>query len=218
MFWEATEHLRVFFEFFIESFGLTRIVQKSKPQNRRSQLPLLLSSAALVVAVIGVALSMGGEKIGIVRTADLVADYKGMEDARKIFEDQQKGWQNEIDTLEADFRQTVNVLNAEWSRLSKSERAKRQELVGAQEQNLVRYSQTLEARVQEEESRLIEGVLNQVNGAVREYAKEHGFDVIYGATTEGSILHAEEHLDITDGLLEELNANYSGGSGKTDNK
>ena len=187
---------------------MTGIGKQRTEGNRSSQLPLVLSGVAVAAAIVAVVLSLSVEKIGVVRTADLVSKYKGMEDARQAFEEQQQGWQSEIDTLESDFRKSVTELNEEWGKLSKSEQEKRRELVGAQEQNLVRYSQTLEARIQEEEGRLIEGVLSQVNDAVREYAESEGYDVIYGATIEGSILHSEESLDITDELIEVLNRAY----------
>ena len=178
-------------------------------KHQRRLLPLVLSSIALIVGIVSLIVAFDKEKIGVVRTADLVAKYAGMEDARMAFEEQQKAWQSEIDTLEADFRHTVNKLNEEWTNLSKSEQEKRRELAGAQEQNLVRYSQSLEVRIQEEENRLIEDVLSQVNDVVREYAEEKGFDVIYGATIEGSILHSNETLDITDELIEILNEKYA---------
>lgn len=173
-----------------------------------SKFSIILSAVALAVGVVALMFSFGREKIGVVRTADLVAKYKGMEDARKAFEEQKKIWQSEIDTLEADFRKSVSDLNTEWKKLSKAEQEKRRELAATQEQNLMRYTQSLEARVYEEEGRLSEKVLSQVNEVVRRYAEENDFDVIYGATIEGSILHSTEALDITDELLEVLNNEY----------
>ncbi|MGE3800782.1 MAG: OmpH family outer membrane protein [Candidatus Kapaibacterium sp.] len=181
---------------------------QGKEGGRGHQFSLIISGIAAVVAVIALIVSLNKEKIGVVRTSDLVAKYKGMEDAHKAFEDQQKEWQGEIDTLEADYRRTVNMLNEEWKVLSASEREKRSELAKAQEQNLMKYSRTLEARINDKENRLIEGVLVEVNEVVKKYAEDHGFDVIYGATVEGSILHSDTSLDITDELIEVLNDQY----------
>ena len=174
------------------------------------RIPIIISSLALITAIIALVMVLSKEKIGVVRTADLVAKYNGMEDARKSFEEQQGVWQTEIDTLEADYRKTVNRLNEEWKMLSASEKTKQSELASAQEENLIRYRHSLESKMQEEEHRVIEGVLHQVNDAIKQYAEDHGFDVIYGATPEGSILHSEDHLDVTDDLIERLNAEYTG--------
>lgn len=184
----------------------------TKQQNliHGSKLPIILSAAALTVGIIALIFAVDREKIAVVRTADLVSKYKGMEDARNAFEEQRHVWQSEIDTLEADYRKSVSELNAEWKDLPEGEQEKRRELVAAQEQNLMRYSQTLEAKVHEEEERLMQGVLNQVNDAVQKYAEQEGYDVIYGATLEGSILHGSDHLDVTDELINVLNSAYSG--------
>lgn len=170
----------------------------------------MLSAVALSVGVVALIFAIDREKIAVVRTADLVSKYKGMEDARKAFEEQRQVWQREIDTLEADYRKSVSELNAEWKGLPDGEQEKRRELVTVQEQNLMRYSQTLEAKVREEEERLMQGVLTQVNDAIQRYAEQEGYDVIYGATLEGSILHGSDHLDVTDELIDVLNSVYSG--------
>ncbi len=174
--------------------------------HRNSWISLILSTGALIVGIIALVMVLSDEKIGVVRTADLVSKYRGMDDARAVYEKRKQEWQQEIDTLESDYRTSVSALNKEWSQLGKAEQEKRRNLVHVQEQNLMQYAQTLDAKIREEEDRLMEGVLTQVNDAVREYAEEHGYDVIYGATPEGSILHGDVHVDITEKLLEALNS------------
>lgn len=188
----------------------TVIKQERKHRKIWLSLPPVLSIAALVVAGAGFVLGLDHEKIGVVRTADLVAKYRGMEDARTLFEGRRQGWQGEIDTLEADYRKSVGELNAQWNQLTPVERTKREELIAAQGQNVARYGQSLEAKVRAEEEELMQGVLSQVNEAIREYAEANGYDAIYGATPDGSILYGSDALDITDELIEVLNRNYSG--------
>ena len=153
-------------------------------------------------------IALSDEKIAVVRTIDLVDKYKGMEAARAGFEERRKQWMAEHDTLQADYRNSVNALNAEWSKLPKGEQEKRSALIAKQEENIARFTQGIEMQVRAEEERLEAEILEQVNDAVKEYAEEHGYDVILGATGDGSILHSEEALDITDELIEVLNRNY----------
>jgi outer membrane protein len=53
-------------------------------------------------------------------------------------------------------------------------------------------------------------VLNQVNSYVKEYAKKHNYDIVYGTTMDGNILYGKEQYDITDDVLEYLNKQYRG--------
>ena len=160
---------------------------------------------------LSLALSLGSEesrKTGIVRTGDLIAGYSAMNDARAAFEERQKELVGGVDTLKADYRQTVNTLNADWKGLTNEEQESRTQLLKAQEQNLMRYTQNLEAYAQAEGEQLLDSVLTQVNDAVKIYAEEHGYDVILGATSNGSILYGTDVLDITDELIDALNENY----------
>lgn len=182
-----------------------RIAVEANTVRRNLWLSLILSSGALIVGVVSLVIVLGAEKIAVVRTADLVSEYRGMDDARAVYERRKQEWQREIDTLESDYRASVNALNKEWSQLGPAEQEKRRNLVHVQEQNLMQYAQSLDRKIREEEDRLMEGVLAQVNDAVREYAEKYGYDVIYGATPEGSILHGDAQVDITEDLLEALN-------------
>ena len=167
-----------------------------------------MGAVALILSALALIEGCDREKIGVVRTADLVERYTGMREARSAYEKQRAEWQRAVDTLEADYKRSAAQLEREWESLSKVEQEERAGSLGAQERNLIGYVQSLEERIDGEERRLSEEVLTKVNDAVKRYAEEHGFDIVYGATIEGSILFSEDALDITDELIEALNKGY----------
>lgn len=169
-----------------------------------------LSTVALIVAVLGATLGNNSAKIGYVRSNELIYSYKGMKEAQKIYEAREKQWQSELDTLRSDYQRALNSYSADFSKISEQERKQRGELLSAQEEQLSQHSYILSARMKEEEEKMTQGVLNQVNSIAVEYGREHGFDIVLGTTKSGNILYGDKALDITEDLLKSLNEQYGG--------
>lgn len=53
-------------------------------------------------------------------------------------------------------------------------------------------------------------VWNQLNSYIKDYGKENGYDFIYGATGNGSMMYAREDMDITEELIKYANETYEG--------
>ena len=150
------------------------------------------------------------KKIAYVRSADLVNKYRGMQEARSLFEEKSHVWEANIDTLRTNYRAQLEQYNKEMDRLSENERKDRETYLFNRKNELLRYSESLNSKAKEEEEKMLEGVLNQVNAFVEKYAMEQGYDLILGTTLSGSILYGEKMMDITDEVLEELNEDYKG--------
>lgn len=149
------------------------------------------------------------KKIAYVRSADLVNGYLGMKEVQNKYQENVQVWQGNVDTLKFDFQRAIDKYNAEATGLSQNERAEREKYLQQLQQNLTQYSVAIEQKAKEEDEKLTQGVLNQINSQVEAYAQKEGYDIILGTTLVGSLLYAEEGIDITDQLLKELNNAYS---------
>lgn len=156
--------------------------------------------------------SMNVPRIAYVRSGDLVYGYEGMKEARTAYELKTTQWQANIDTLQSDFQRAVNAYNLEYSKLSTKERSERETLLRQQEDNLSLYSKNIQEQAHKDDTKMTEGVLNQVNSFVEEYAKERGYDIVIGTTQSGNLLYGTNYMDITDELLKALNENYKSSS------
>ncbi len=164
---------------------------------------LLLSLTAITLVVI-----RKDNHIAFVRSQDLVYGYDGMKEAHEKFKANTNQLQANLDTLKADYQRTVDNYNAEeWS---EEEKQKQQTLLQKQEQNIRQYAKAIEQRMQEEDEKITQAVLNQINSFIEEYGKEKGYTLILGTTVSGNILYGNEAEDITDDLLKALNKNYAG--------
>jgi outer membrane protein len=148
-------------------------------------------------------------KIAYIKSGDLVAKYAGMLEAKKMYKDKMSKWQSNIDTLQNDYQRSVSNYHLDQPKLSSPEKSKREELLKKQEMNIRQYVSSLEQKAQEEDQKMTEGVLNQINSFVKEYGQSHGYDVILGTTAEGNLLYGKDGIDITEEVLVELNKNYS---------
>jgi Skp family chaperone for outer membrane proteins len=147
-------------------------------------------------------------RIAYVKSADLIYGYDGMKEAQQKQQRKTEELNSGLDTLKMQFQRSVSQYNTEFSALSKNERGGREQLLGAQQENIRRYSQNIQQEIESSDKQLTQGVLNQVNAFVETYAKDKGYDIVLGTTNSGNILYGIDYMDITKEVLEAINADY----------
>jgi outer membrane protein len=179
----------------------------------KPNLSMCLSVLAIVFCSVMMFKSNPHPRIAYIRSNQLIYGYVGMKAAHDDFENKSKAWKSNQDTLESGLKRAVrNYLDAEKS-LSKAQKAKCQEGLAKQQQDLYDYSKAINTKAKEEDDKVTQGVLNQVNSFVEEYGKAHGYEVILGTTLSGNVLYGDKAIDITDEILAALNRNYKGDDG-----
>ncbi|MEN1784860.1 MAG: OmpH family outer membrane protein, partial [Bacteroidota bacterium] len=78
------------------------------------------------------------------------------------------------------------------------------------QQQLNNYQQAIQKQIQEEDQKMTQTVINDINAYVKEYGKREGHRIIFGARGSGSIMYAEEAANLTETVLAGLNAQYHG--------
>lgn len=147
-------------------------------------------------------------KVAYVRSADLIYGYDGMKEAQQRQQQKTEELNSGLDALKMEFQKAVSLYNTQFPGLSRDERNGREKILGAQQENIRRYSQNIQQEIETNDKQLTQGVLNQVNAFVETYAKEKGYDIVLGTTTSGNILYGKEYLDITKEVLEAINADH----------
>ena len=157
---------------------------------------------------------MSTPTIKYIKSADLIYSFEGMKEAQKKQEKLTNEMQSNVDTLQMEFQKAVNQYNQDYSKLSKDEKVEREKILNMQQTNMQQYSKNAELKIKEQDEKVTQGVLNQVNAFIEEYAKKMGYDVVLGTTTSGNILYGKENMDITDEVIKALNENYKTGQNK----
>ncbi len=170
----------------------------------------ILSLVILASLALGIYNYLNPTKIAYVRSQELVYGYKGTQEAKAKFDIKKESLQANIDTLQRAFKKSIDQYNIEYRKLTADEKKQRESLLNQKEQQLLQYKQAVEKKAKEEDDKMMQAVLNQVNSYVEEYGKKHHYDIIFGTTLSGSVLYGKDKLDITDQLLEALNNHYKG--------
>lgn len=181
---------------------------KSRPNSLIIGLLLSFNILSFILAILAIIIALQNPKIGYVRSADLIYGYIGMKEAQNRFQEKAQQWQANLDTIRADYQKALGVYHTESPTLSQAEKYQREKLLKIQETNLLNYSNRLENQAKEEDQKMTQGVLNQINSFVEQYGRRKGYDIILGTTLSGNILFGIEALDITKEVLAELNQAY----------
>jgi outer membrane protein len=179
---------------------------------KRQVILIVILSAILVIVLVGSIwyVKQAVPRIAYVRSYDLIEKYQGTLQARGVFEQQKSSMTTAVDSLKMNFeRARMDYLNRA-SQMTAGQRQNQEQLLGQQQNQVLQYSQAVEERLEEADTKMMQGILNQVNSFVEEYAKENGFDLVLGTTLSGSLLYGEAGLDVTDDLLAKLNDRFKG--------
>lgn len=176
----------------------------------KSKIQIVISILALILAGSAFFYSYKGRnKIGYVESSRVLTSYQGMIDASKAYQQKALIWKANIDTLSKELQTSINKYESEKKSLSTKEKALTEELLSNKQRQLIDYQRSIEEKAREEDQKMTQDVLAQVNSFLKQYAKGNGYDIVMGATESGNIVYTKEAYNITDEVLEGLNKEYS---------
>lgn len=153
--------------------------------------------------------STDGRKIAYVKSADILNGFVVMEQAREEYKGKTSEWKAQIDTLTKELQFGIQEHEKGLAGMTKKEKQLSEELLRTKQQQLGQFQKSIQQRAQQEDQKLTQGVVKQINAFLDEYGKVHGYTIIFGATEVGNIVYAEDAIDITEPVLEALNEKYA---------
>ncbi|MBN2613776.1 MAG: OmpH family outer membrane protein [Bacteroidales bacterium] len=148
-------------------------------------------------------------KVVYVDNGVLMTKYEGMKDARKEYEKKAAVWQANADTLVSEWEKELKSYEKERIRMSAKERELKEQLLSNKQQQISQYREAVQMKAREEEQKMTQTVLNEVNDYLKEYGKKRGYTFILGATGVGNIVYANEARNITEEIIKGLNEQYN---------
>lgn len=170
----------------------------------------LLSILSITIAILNVFGLLGQPKIGFVRSQELVYGYSGMKEAHNKYLEKVQQWQTNKQTLESDYQKTLSKYKEDAPKLSEKEKAQRESSLKQLRENFENYTISINKMTKEEDEKMTQAVLNQINSFVQDYGEKHGYDIILGTKLSGNVLFGNKALDVTDKVLSALNKAYLG--------
>lgn len=172
------------------------------------KLSLPLAVIAMLIAVFAVVKSGQTSELVYVDVNKLIEGYKRTKVVRGEFEAKAKTLKANVDSLVVGWQNELKQYEKERSKYSKKELKLKQELLGNKQQQINNYQQAIQQQIKEEDQKSTQTVINDINDYIKEYGKKEGYRIIFGASGSGNIMYAEESSDLTEKVLEGLNAEF----------
>jgi len=175
-----------------------------------NKIALPIAIAALIASIFSVYSSKSSNELVYVDVNKLLEGYKRTKIERESFNKKTEVLKSNVDSLFTNWQNELKNYEKERASMTKKEVELKQELLGNKQQQLNNYQQAIQKQIQEEDQKMTQTVVNDINAYVKEYGKENGYPIIFGAGGSGNIMYAEDTSDLTSKVLEGLNAQYEG--------
>jgi outer membrane protein len=173
----------------------------------------LIYQSLLTLAVLFLLFSyfFKNDRYAYVDSGKILNDYKGSAEAKKAYQSKAKVWQANIDTLTGEVQTAIKNYEKSLATLSKKEQELSKQLIQAKQRQLADYQRGIQNNAKEEDGKLTQSIVAQINAYLTQYGKQHNYKMILIANQSGTIAYAREGLDITAEVLQGLNDEYSSG-------
>jgi len=160
----------------------------------------------LSLAVVASLMSCSNDKTAYVNNSELIQGYYKMKTTEERFDKKSQSLSEELDSVAGKFQKEVEEFQKGMNRMSTQERERVQDELVQKQQRLQQQQQEKSQRLRQESDEAINSLVTEVKDFVTRYGKANGYTYIFGSNESANIMYAEEGRDITDAVLEELNA------------
>ncbi len=174
------------------------------------KLALPISLLALATSMFTLVYQMNTSDKVYVDVNKLLEGYERTKVEREAFNEKASTLKANVDSLLTNWQKELQDYEKERSSMTQKELELKQELLGSKQQQISNYQQAIQRQIQEEDQKVTQTVINDINDYVKEYGKKNGHKIIFGASGGGNIMYADESADLTQKVLEGLNAEYKG--------
>ena len=149
-------------------------------------------------------------KIAYVDVEQVLQEYEGSKKAEAELKVQSEQIAYELDQLALPFQQKVQEYQQKSQSMSASARQEREQELMREQQMLQQRQQMAQQQVQAESQNKMDEINEDIESFLKSYAKSKGYSYILGTSMQTrTVLYGEESLDITDDVIEALNADFA---------
>lgn len=169
--------------------------------------------AIAVIASIGISVfsilgSKGGNKIAFMDTNRVLTGFKEAHKVNEMLRGEDEKWRKGLKALEDSLKSFMDTMSVHYDKAPVEKKRQLQDELAAKNQQINNFTAVNTRRLQDMQVKSMEKVYEKVNAFLKEYGKKGNYQIIFG-TSGGSIVYGEgTPLDITNEIIELLNARY----------
>ncbi|MDP2684159.1 MAG: OmpH family outer membrane protein [bacterium] len=149
--------------------------------------------------------------IAVIQSQVVVEKYSGMEEARKLYEQDVKVLNEKFNEQKNIFEIKKHLYDSIGSSLTPSKKQSILIELEEQRQKTYKLGEVLQDKAQQKESVLIDGIFQKINEYIENYGKVNNIDIIIGTNNSGNVLYADKSVDITEEIIKGINEEYLNG-------
>jgi outer membrane protein len=144
-------------------------------------------------------------KTAYVDTTKLIQEFSEMKEVEAKFTTRSESLKKELDSVARGFQADVQEYQENMATMSQAERQAAEQELMQKQQMLQQQQQMRSGQLRQESDAVIDSLITKVKDFVKVYGEENDYTYIFGSNESANIMYAEEGLDITQEILEELN-------------
>lgn len=160
----------------------------------------------MVVLVAAGLTSCNEQKTAYVDTTKLIQEYKEMKDVEQEFTSKSDQVKVQLDSLAQSFQAEVKDYQEKMGGMSAAARKEIEAGLMQKQQAIQQQQQMMGNQLRQESDAVIDSIVTKVKDYVKDYGKKNNYTYIFGSNESANIMYAKEGLDITEEILEKLNA------------
>jgi outer membrane protein len=166
------------------------------------------STPAPAAIVAPASLQGGGVKIAYINADTLDARYEWLKEQRKALETRMESAQNSMQAKQEALQKDFMLIQekAQSGTVPRAELEKQAEVLENRRQKLADEAGKLERQLGEEQKKAMNDMYAKLEGKLKELQSQIGYDYILSYSRGGQILLANDSLEITNQVLQLLNA------------
>lgn len=163
----------------------------------------IIAAVALLALV-----SCQEQKIGYVDQVKVMDEYQEKIDVEQEYQQENEAFNKRRDSISMAFQKEAQELQERSQRLSQSKAQGEMQEFQQRAQAIGQQLQQVEQRLRMQGQSRMDSVVSKVRDEIRAYGKENGYTFILGGGDGGSVIYGEEGKDLTEEILNRLNAQY----------
>ena len=167
----------------------------------------LIKISFLLVAFVAMTTLVKAQKFGYVFSMSIVAEFPETKQADANLETLQKQLQKQYEGKLAAAQKKAQQfqLDFEAGKLSPVQQEEAQKTMAAEEKKIIEFQQEIQTKILEKRQELYQPILDKVDAAIKEVAKEEGLVMVFNADGGSQILlYADESTNMTNKVRAKL--------------
>jgi len=168
-----------------------------------------MKKIAVVFSLMMLLASCTQVKIAYVDVEEVLKEYEGAKQAEEEMKSQSQQLSQQLDQMALPLQQKIQEYQKNKDKLSSSARQKQESELMQEQQMFQQQQQMAQQQVQAEGQRVFDKINNDIESFLAEYGQSKGYTYILGSSSQTkSVLYGEESLNITDEVIEAMNADF----------